>query len=56
MLLLFAAVGSFVDNFLVVFELLMFPFVAVAETGNRIVGKISSAFDSEETEWFFRRK
>ena len=46
MLLGIMAIGSFIDNFLVVFELVMFPFVAVAETGRRIGNKISDAFES----------
>ncbi len=47
MLLIFMGIGTFIENFLVAFELLMFPFVAVGETGSRIFNKIADAFDSE---------
>ena len=48
MLLIFMAFGAFFDNFIALMELLFFPFIAVGEAGNRIINKISGAFDSEE--------
>ena len=46
MLLGIMAIGSFFDNFIAVIKLVGFPIYALAETGNRIVNKISGAFEN----------
>jgi hypothetical protein len=51
MLLIFMGVGAFIDNFMAVFQLLAFPFVAIGETGRRIFNKITDAFDGESSEY-----